>query len=151
MSHVMDAPFSHAMLMLGFMAVLSALGYVFFPERPIEGVVYRPDFLWILGRAIGNFVFYFLSFGLIGAVAEHVLDARMTTREFLSLMCHASLAGFMLLIPSLFPAVALWWLFIMHEALTKLGKLGTGSVLFLLCIQFVFSLIIGYTYFPFSG
>ena len=151
MDDVMDAPFSHALLMLALMAVLSALGYVFFPVRPIEGVVYRPDFFWIVGRTLITFLFYFLSFGLIGTVAEKALDAKINTREFLTLMCHASLAGFLLFVPSLFPAVALWWLFIMHEALTKLGKLGTGSVIFLLCIQFVFSLLVGYAYFPFSA
>lgn len=151
MSRAMDAPFSHAVLMLVFMSILGALGYHFFPVRPIDGLVYRPDLLWLLWRMIVNFVFYLLSFALIGLIAEKILNAKITAIEFLNLMCHASLAGFLLLVPSLFPAVALWWLFIMHEALTKLGKLGTGAVIFLLCIQFVFSVVVGYAYSPFSG
>lgn len=151
MAHAMDAPMKNGVLVLSAMSILSALGYVFFPERPLEGITYRPDFLWVLVRTLGNFVFYLFSFGMVGAMAEHLLNAKITTREFVSLMSHAALAGFLLLIPSLYPAVALWWLFIIHEALTKLGKLGTGAVIFLLCIQFLFSLLIGYVYFPFSS
>ncbi|MFT7183896.1 MAG: hypothetical protein ACI9QC_000221 [Oceanicoccus sp.] len=151
MSEAMEAPLSHGLFILALMSILAALGYVFFPEYPTEGVVYRPDFFWVLGRSIGSFLFFFLSFGLIGAVAENVLDAKISTKSFVTLMGHASLAGFILLVPSLFPAVILWWFFIMYEALTKLGKLGLGSVVFLLCIQFVFSLLLGYAYFPFPG
>jgi hypothetical protein len=151
MTHAMDAPLKNGLLVLGVMCVLSALGYVFFPERPTEGVVYRPDFWWIMGRTVGNLLFYLVSFGMVGAMAEHLLKSKMETREFFSLMCHASMAGFLLLIPQLYPAVAVWWLFIIHEALTKIGKLGTGAVIFLLCIQFVFSMLIGYVYFPFTG
>jgi|GEM_PF-3777191 len=149
MSDVLNAPMSHSFFILGLMSVLAALGYVFFPVRPFEGVVYRPDFLWIVGRALGNFVFYFLSFSLIGLISDYLLRSKISARGFFSLMCHASLAGFMLLIPALFPAVVIWYLFVMHEALNKLGKLGTGAIIFLLCIQFVFSLFLGYTYFPF--
>jgi len=151
MGDAIEAPLKNGLLVLATMSVLSALGYVFFPERPMEGVTYRPDFWWIVGRSIGNFLFYLFSFGMVGVIAEYLLNAKISAREFLSLMAHAGLAGFLLLVPSLYPAVALWWLFIIHEALTKLGKLGTGAVIFLLCIQFLFSLLIGYVYFPFSG
>lgn len=151
MAQAAEAPFKNGLLVMAIMAFLAAMGFVFFPSQPFEGVTYRPDLFWFLGRFIWNFLYFFLSFALIGLVAELALKSKVNAREFVSLMGHASLAGFLLLVPLLFPAVALWWIFIMHEAFTKLGKLGTGSVVFLICIQFLFSVLIGYHYFPFSG
>lgn len=122
-----------ALIITALGAVLGGLGTYFFPYQ-MMGVSYQPDVPGLIVSILTVALITLLGLFLTGYLAEKVFHSKLSMHGYVKVMGHANILSFFSIYPLLSILSAVWTFVVFCFVLSKLGKLGVGSIILLILL-----------------
>jgi hypothetical protein len=126
-----------ALMIVGLVAIVTALGLWVFPSSYAGYVFYRPDITWLLGKAIWTFALSIASLYLVGYLAVVLFKSKLDMNSYVKVMGHGMFVGIAHIVPGLGILASLWSLVILGKVLHGLGKLEIIEIIVLVVINII--------------
>ncbi len=131
-----------ALIIIVLGSIIGGLGSYFFPSS-LGMVTYQPD---IGGLVISMLTAALLSiFGLFltGFLAERVFHSKLNTQGYVKVMGYANILSFLAIYPYLAIVSGIWTFVVFCYVLSKVGKLGAGSIILLILLLALIFFVVG--------
>ncbi len=123
-------------------AIIGGLGSYFFPTT-LGLVTYQPDVSGVVVSMVTSALITILGLFLTGFLAERVFHSKLNMHGYVKVMGHANILSFLAIYPYLGIVSLVWTFVVFCYVLSKLGKLGVGSIILLILLELLIFFVVG--------
>lgn len=123
-------------------SVIGGLGTYFFPN--VLGLVtYQSDIGGLVISMVTSVLLTLFGLFVTGFLAERVFHSKLNMHGYVKVMGHANVLGFLAIYPPLAILSFVWTFVVFCYVISKVGKLGVGSILLLILLEVLIFGVVG--------